>query len=365
MLSKKLPRVLAASFLACLGAMTSCGGGADSTLDGAGHGDPPDGHGADGGDGANRDSATELPARDGGEPDHVDPPGVAYDGVCTPLPVSTGLYDPDCVYLMADPERGDCSMFKLFLPSKPAERVYDFGCGPNSPIVRPTDGRLFFFSTDEVQGARVYRYHPRTTPTWLVADQLRNQEMIETCPDPLHLFMFPDDGKLLYDCADFTHQGLDGPFVEGGEPFDMAGYYPLAAGESRTVLGVKNDPGLHYAIVANGLATPVDADGDNIFAQRSRRGGGFWAVDSRPGVVAELREVLPDGEVRSVGAYQTQPGEGGAGLGCVLDTARALYCYTWAGSLDGIVRYTLDAPPELVFPEQFGNLAFTSLVTGP
>jgi len=364
-----------ATIAALFGAVASCGGGLDTDL----FDDPgdPSQHfgdastlpqGADASADSPIDGSDDQGAADAGAPDGAWPPPPPYDGICTPGPMSTGVYDPDCVYLLGTVQEGSCGYDALIYPANPNDRVYDFGCNAWLPRVRPTDGRLIFVSSVN-EPDQAYAYRPQTTRAQWDRDQLALQEKLDTCPLLNRIYSFPDNTKMLYDC--WSNDGGSGPYIDGA-PFDMAGYDgPLAGGEGGSVLAWKQTPELEYGIVVNGVATPVTglANAD-IFAQRSRRGGGFLIADWGPNR-GELREVLPSGDTVVRGTYQTDRTHGPAGPDCVLEPGGALVCLDWSDynglRYDEIVRYTVDAPLQVIYQERTNDVKIhiSSLATGP
>ncbi|WP_394824173.1 hypothetical protein [Pendulispora albinea] len=365
----KVPAALSFG-LALLGAGASCGGGIETDFfRGADRDDPPGTPSdLDGGASPSKDGGLDAPVRDGSATGDggTTAPRPPNDGICTPGSMAAGTYDPDCVYLLGTTREGSCSYDAFIFPKNPTDRVYNFGCSPWLAFVRPTDGRLIFTSSAN-DGLAAYAYRPATTRSQWDWQQLQAHEKIETCRHLHRIFMFPDDGKLLYFCS-FNDAGI-GPWVEGSsEPFAMAGYYPMAAGEGRTVLGADTEPELHYAIIANGRATPLkDMEGASISTVRSRRGGGFFIVSSRLWVRAELREVLPTGETKILGTYQTDRPTGPAGPQCVIEPNGALDCIASRDFHDEIVRYTFNALPEVLYEERTNDVKMhiSLLVTGP
>ncbi len=372
----------------------ACGGSIDSPLfdapdtsTGAGGPGTPDERDAQAGGTGLSDAGRSDAGGDGGKDAALDAappydagrPGGGYDGVCTPGELKSGIYDPDCVYLiglMEEPSGSTCANRVMILPSNPSERVFGFGCGLAAAYIRPTDGRLLFVSSASINDhTHAYLYRPILQDGLFDYQQLALQERIDTPPctdlQGNEVFPFPDDGALLYRCS----FGADGYYLQGQGVYDVGKYVPMSLGEHRTILGATTTPDL--AVTADGQARKVQGieSIQHATASRSRRGGGFLLVDDRVGSGGELRDVRVDGETTILGQYKLLA-EHGLGPFCVIEPNGALDCPEYesppadsgSSAMYGVVRrYTFDSPPQVIYDDRTGPVKVfqATLVTGP
>ena len=290
----------------------------------------------------------------------------------------SGVYDPDCLYLLGTSDEGYCGHNALVFPSAPAEYAFGFGCDTWRTVIRPTDGRLLFLGTTGLpnESSHVYIYEQPTT-----VDETPSrrgsvpQPILPTpaCANPDGLWVFPDDGKAFYSCSGAIY------YVEGSsEPWTFGKYVPRAVGEDRTVFLVSTVPDM--ALFVDGKIVPVKPFGTgwNVVAARSRRGGGFLLAYHGDDTRAALCEVTRTGETIPIGEYRLGDSFS-TGPGCTLEPGGALVC-TWDrvhdpdggpdGAHDGLVRFTFDAPPEILYDEagkpiKVHGLISPERVTGP
>jgi hypothetical protein len=289
------------------------------------------------------------------------------DGVCTPGSVSSGILDPDCVYLLGTLKPGEIGHQVLIFPTNPADRAFGFGDVSRRPFVRPTDGRVVFQA-----GQHAYTFTTSVGTSSGIEQQLAAQTLLPTpgCgrDDSLYkVFVFPDDGETFYECIGFSvhwHVGTSTTPL-------FLDYLPFAVAEDRSFIGQDGTP--EYFLVRGRSAVRVlDGGYTNLFAWRASPGGGFLVALSRPGVRAELRRVEASGE-SILGNYDFGEGAGGGGGGghCVLEPTGAMVCITTleqdGGPQDGVVRFSTTGPPEILYDERTSDVKIhiAELVTGP
>jgi len=293
------------------------------------------------------------------------------DGVCINTDVQAGIVDPDCVYLLGTLNEGDSFRNVLIDPAQPADRAFGFGHTRRTPLVHPLKGRTWFMGMTSTPPVAVYSFTKSVPVNELdITNQLAAQTIIPTpsCPSNLldKFFIAPDDGALVYTCGNV--------FVEGtAAPIDLKGHLPFALGADRLFLASSAG---EFALVKNGVVTPLPSTlwGLGLYVARSRPGGGFFVVAGALGTQGQLVEILPDGTTKVLGSYDFGPPQGGIGPGpnCVLDRANGLVCLNRIPGAptvfaDGVVRFSLNAPPVLVFDERNSDVKIhlSSLVTGP
>lgn len=359
---------LAAAALAGPGA-SSCGGlvgfvaeeppGSGSTDAGADTGATPIDPAAD---------ASTLP---GDAASDASPP-IAADGVCVDANVSTGIVDPDCVYLLGTLQEGDAWKNVLIDPRDPKDRAFGFGYTLRAPIIHPKTGKLTFIAhADSNPMRRLYTFGSSTPPTAYANAQLAAHTIVPTRCTGDSLFehyLFPDDGVLAYDCL-----GNPGPtYIDGvTAPFDRQGHSIVAVGAGRVVLAAKTAP--EYALLVGGAVVPVQGLDTNttLYAVRSLPSGGFIAAANATGVRGQLIEIAVDGTTTVKGPYDFGMPPLGPGPRCVLEPSGALVCLQLLQAspiaVDGIYRFRLGAPPELLYDERSSDVKIhiSYLVTGP
>ncbi|MBS2019766.1 MAG: hypothetical protein JST00_43285 [Deltaproteobacteria bacterium] len=316
------------------------------------------------------------------------------DGVCKRANVSSGIVDPDCVYLlgMAALEFGS-EMPVLIDPFRPEDQAYGFG-HVTRMAVHPRTGELWFLSVDEDsrRPAAIYVHQENRHAllyTW--KGMLDGQRWIPTptCPHPFpapgDFGLFRDDGIPAIRCS--TGEIL---VPTQSDSMDLQGGVPVALGNDRVVLAL--NPPSSYSVVNATVANRIQwIDYDRFIAARARPGGGFVAVVSSPfpDQFPRLWNVELDGSVTSLGTYDLGPprtddltgdclrlptGEiscGTQGGSCALDASAALFCINFTGTAMAragiVVRFTLNGPPLIVYDERDSQVKvrFADLVTGP
>jgi hypothetical protein len=295
---------------------------------------------------------------------------IPADGICGVASVSSGVVDPDCVYLLGTLQEGTSWRNVLIDPRHPADRAYGFGNPFRAPIIHPKTGRLWFLSRANSGSQRLYLFGV-TAPVNAYPDaQLAGHTLVPTpgCADNMLFehYLVPDTGVLVYDCL-----GNPGTtFVDGqAAPVDLQGYLVVAVGNGGVVLGAKTAP--DYAIVKDGVATPIAGLAYNTFlrAIRSRPSGGFMALANAGTERGQLIEIEVDGSILVKGPYDFGTPPRGPG-DCVLEPSGAAVCIVNVpGPLaaEGVARFTLTSPPEMLHDERTSDVKIhgSRLVTGP
>ena len=366
------PALLALSFSASLFALAACGSDPEATLGATADaspvlpGDDPDA-------GAPDAKVLEVPsdAADAGTPDAAQE---STDGICTPSPVTTGVYDPDCVYLVGSALPGSAGYDILVDPAVPNVRAHGFGYYFSSPVVRPKDGRLVWRTFDEL-----WVFQPDTVALGAQENVVvANDDAVATpgCPEGVaHAFVFPDDSKVAYQCfqsrtnPDFAQhvfvEGASTPLASGG-----AGIFPIGVGNKRAVLFRAQANG-ELSVFDGATKHPVVGSATPGYVAAVRfRGGAFRVAQWRTGdggSSLDLLRVAVDGTMTVVGTYSL--GSPAPSIDrCVLEPSDGLVCFTWGVSeSDKIVRFSLGAAPQLLFDEtgQPVQIHISDLVTGP
>ena len=313
------------------------------------------------------------------------------DGKCERAVVSSGIVDPDCVYLfgtVVDDGGGPLGQ-ALIDPFRPNDRAFGFAL-PRRIIVHPKTGELWFHADDPRSPPAIYVHEENIPEGMLLTSQRRIA--IPSCPghftDPWDFGLFADDGALAITCTD--GRTLVPP---KSEPFDDRFWEYLEWSHDRAALVVRGPA--TYAVLKDGNAAILDWSEQRFIAARSRAGGGFLVATGGtfPDYFPQLYDLEIDGTVSTRGSYDfgVDPwfdgagrckvdASGGiscnsAGTRCALEASGALQCLTVIGEfsegkmpLDILVRYTRDAPPRILYDAHDSNLKISSvslLVTGP
>lgn len=301
-------------------------------------------------------------------------PVIAADGVCVDANVSTGIVDPDCVYLLGTLQEGDAWRNVLIDPRDPKDRAFGFGYTFRAPIIHPKTGKLTFIASGDTSGSRhLYEFGTSTAPTASPNAQIAAHTMIPTtrcsASSLLEHYIFPDDGVVAYDC-----NGNPGAtWVYGATmPVARQGYLPVAVGNDRVILAAKTAP--DYAVLIDGAVVPVQGLDTNTFlgAVRSRPTGGFLAVGNATGIRGQLLEIATDGTTTPKGSYDFGTPPVGPSGSCVLEPAGSLVCIGKMKAapydVDAIYRFRVGgAAPELLYEERMSDVKIhiSHLVTGP
>jgi len=312
------------------------------------------------------------------------------DGKCERATVSSGIVDPDCVYLVGS-VTNEYLAEVLIDPFHPEDRASGFGFFKRI-MIHPTTGEIWFHSIDEAHKLMGVYVHQTNAPglTPLAAQQ---SIPVPVCPgdfhDPWDFGLFADDGALAIQC-------VDGRLLVPPEskPFDDRFWEYHALGYDRAALGLRGP--FAYAVIKDEIASFIRwTQYDRFITARSRADGGFLAVTSGtfPDHLPQLLNVELDGSFTTLGTYDfgsesnfdgagrcINDSSGGvscnsAGLDCVLDASSALYCLTVLGDYavgdsppPVVVRYTRDAPPRIIHHGRDSAVkisAWSKLVTGP
>ncbi|MBS2013722.1 MAG: hypothetical protein JST00_12595 [Deltaproteobacteria bacterium] len=170
-------------------------------------------------------------------------PAPIADGVCSPKVTKSGVLDPDCVYVLGS-LAGVSGAVVLFLPPFPYDRLFGFGNPEERTMfVHPKDGRLYFYANAGPDKA-LYRFTSNAEVGGTESDQLAVQTIIPTpaCAPPFWfdgLFVFPDDGEILYRCYVSTSLFRAGTST----PYPTFGYEVSAVGVHRTLLAYRSSEG--------------------------------------------------------------------------------------------------------------------------
>lgn len=311
-----------------------------------------------------------LDATDDADNDAADASSWQSDGLCAPAAVTTGVYDPDCVYVVGTRLPGSAGWDVLIDPSAPTVQAHGFGNYFSTPGIRPQDGRLVFRTY-----AELYWFTPDSVALGSpAAEVLANDTLVATpgCPQGVaRAFVFPDDGAIGYQCF----QSVDYPnfaqhlFVEGSsEPLASGGdERPIAVGPGRSALFRNGDT---LRVFDGAEFHAISGAGVQREAPAVRfRDGAFLvaAVRSFSPQSIELLQVSLQGAVRSVGFYRLDVPDT-VFSECVLEPNGALVCFTGQlGPTTKVTRFTLDAAPATIY-DPTGNqvaLHIPHLVTGP
>lgn len=337
------------------------------------------------------------PKKEAERPADARPPRVPNpaDGVCKRAVVSSGVVDPDCVYVLGRTREvlPGAELEVLIDPLRPEDRAFGFAQNRRI-IVHPTTGELWFLAHDNKQHDAMYVLEENVAlpDSTLFKQRLVPNPVCSTVfPAPFDFRLFADDGVPLYEC-------------EGGlrlmptqtEPFEAFGGVVLAASHDRAVLTL--NPPSSYTIVKDGIQRPIGwTEYQRFIAARSRPGGGFIAATyggTFPNHLPNLWDVELDGTIATRGTYDLGPEGmvdikssgwctlgspeaiscGGVGYdGCALEPSGALWCVNVIATekgrtIEGVVRFTQTGPPQIVYDSRARDVkvsTISKLVTGP
>lgn len=250
-------------------------------------------------------------------------PDPLLDGVCTRIPITSGILDPDCVYAISINDTCFTSTLTLFDPERPADRVGGVPCDHAWPTIRPTDGRLVYTQVPSRDRARIFI--PGSAPVDVVAPGCTRVERV---------FAFRDGALGLY-CV-----GLEDfiAVVPTGETIPLHAQ-PIAPGPARSLLVWNADTREGAIVDPSGTKTRVTGISGSypwIWLARSTETG-FLAVVSGVEETA-LYEIALDGRATRRGAYQLGIPAVTTTNPCALDSDGRVLCAP-------LYRLTLTAPP--------------------
>jgi hypothetical protein len=281
------------------------------------------------------------------------------NGVCSPGSMSTGVYDPDCVYLLGSLRPGLAGWQALVYPGLPDDYAVGF-YDPTAGVIRPSDGRLLFMDNG---GPQIFV--PSSIPSSGNFPLAKNQALATPpCPGAYPL-VFPDDSAVGYAC------GSDDSFHVQGQ---SAALYTLlyttiyAAGPGRVLL--TNKVGVPTLLTPGGDIVVQNPWSDQPITARYSGDGFLVVVVAAAAPIMNLWKVRLDGTTINLGTYQ-----GGNQVDffqCKLELSGALQCpatkLTQQDSAYGVVvRFTLTDPPQIVYDDtaQPVKLDISYLFTGP
>jgi hypothetical protein len=290
------------------------------------------------------------------------PPPLPFDDVCTPGPMGTGVYDPDCVYLLGTLSEGSCPGDVFVHPSRPDDYVAGFPTCTQGGAIRPSDGRLLYVDGVGLESVAMEFAVDAVSPfSTYVADPAANDTAIPTplCTDgPWRVGSFRD-GTILYLCVN------SGSVVRSGDTTLLSSDDAIAFGAGRAILV---DGGFaRLAIVEAGQRTAVTglpSTLNEVVTARSTADGFLVATYDRDLSTYRLFAIDRAGAATARGNYQMA-----GGTRCVLEPSGALVCFTEGpGSFhDTITRFTTTGAPTVIYDEQLHLVKIhgSYLVTGP
>ncbi len=293
------------------------------------------------------------------------------DGVCNAGDVRLGFYDPDCVYVLGTTIPGSIGHDVLFDPSTPSMTAIGFGYGPAmDTALFPVEGRVLFIAYPSAVATRdVYVFHPAVAGEPPATTFARHEKLGASCENEslMRIIPFVDESGGVYQCVQggtsYWHIGSKAELPTGGRSI-------LAFGIGRSAL-MRPIGGPTVLVDAQGDHAITGVDTGLIGAIRSRPEGGFWvsAVTLEDLGFPHLYSIAADGAATDHGAYHL--GSYRAGARQVLEPDGALVTITDldlpSSHHDGIVRFRLDALPEVVFDEKTSTVKLHGgeLITGP
>jgi len=245
-------------------------------------------------------------------------------------------------------------------PSQPTKILGGFVQATAVPHIRPTDGRLVYdrdFAQNELRVYHVDPFVPSPNPIDTYPKQpLANDPTIASpactsAPLTRLLGFFPDDGNVVYGCADALL------FLEGSPPnplsFTREGLFALGAGHTslaRNSTGevvVRSSSGTET--VVTGLSPVLNAT-SRVFA-RFVDTEFLFAFFNPTGTYGQLWKITPSATATSVGVYKMKNGLEVNLNGARLDPTGALWVFTYAGGGDAVEKFSVDSPSVVVFQE--------------
>ena len=320
-------------------------------------------------------STPQQPAPEPGGPDAPTLPAT-----CVPAPASTGVLNPNCVYIMGTLTPGTVERDVLFHPEFPDPASYRLGFASKaySSHLR-SDGQLQFIDTrpgandyraylhvvDEAPPNNAYPLNPGDNdvllPTPVCAAEGRTVHAVMPIPDSTDYY---------YQCSHvygrLHHSSQDGVL-------DIGESWPLATSPSGLVLA--RPYGLKEATLNRFYSTlkVVGLDGFGLYAARWD-GDSFmaasWDTNGDGDITAMQFRVTTTGVATPVAPYIIGDLSSiGFPAGCALEQGGDLICAidqfdSWD---DLIVRLSTSAPPVVVFneSEHAVKLHGPQLITGP
>lgn len=352
--------------------LTACGGAiADQRAEDAGPSSATPPGGGDYGGSTSSDGGVAVDASVGAAP--LPPAGVS-DGVCVPGDVSLGLYDPDCVYVLGSTQPGSAGRGALFHPDFPTRLAAGWGYYGNYLTIR--GDRKILFTSIQPRGAYVFA---PALPNESLGAQYARHTLLST----------PACGSTspaLRDVHLHPKSGAGGPpgyylcTLAGGRYYELGTSTELNLG-GRYLLGIDENgaflvrpTGGQLIIMDGTVEHPViGIDASKVTEVRSRRGGGFLVAavagaETSPRLydlpiatgVAVERGAFIMGRFRLTSLTALEPS----------GALQAIVSLVSPG-VDGVVRFRIDAPPEVLFDESKDTtkgavqLHAGMLVTGP
>lgn len=310
----------------------------------------------------------DLTSPDAPPADATEEPTAFTDGLCTPSPIPTGVFDADCIYLLGTTLPGSSGFDVVANLLTPDEFMYGFGRFPNDLTIRHTDGRLLFIDQDRAGNDHVFGFTPDSSPPPF--EPLENDLVLATpgCANGVsNVSVFPDDGIAAYQCF----RTADDPvayrlFLEGeSTPLEFLAA-PVALGAGRRVL-LEQDGAL--SLFAGGVVTEIQTPAfQRVVAARFLDGGFVVALGTFEPTESKIEVVQIDRAGKA-----TRMGELDLGdllsffIDCKFAPDRSLICMTEEITLgDTITRFTTTAPPVKIFDEREHQIQIhiSELITG-
>jgi hypothetical protein len=299
------------------------------------------------------------------------------DGICTPAPVTSGIYDADCVYLIGTTQPGSSGREVIATFATPDEFSYGFGDHPVFGAVRHTDGKVLFTDADANGDTQAFAFTPDpapTSPTDRPTQRLANDAVIATpgCGDrgTARLSVFPDDGVAAYQCFQLESD----PPENRGQLFLEDESTPFVPGASGSLVAL--GAGRHVlleregtlSLASGGTVTPIVAPPFTrvVAARFLERGFSVVLATFGPrGVDLALAQIDLAGRVTPAGTFDVGTANSFF-IDCKLAPDRSLICPTEVGLDETISRFTTTAPPVTIFDEREHQLQLhgAKLVTG-
>jgi hypothetical protein len=318
---------------------------------------------------ATRDAARDLAPHDLAPRDLTPPPDLTsppdllpalplpFDGVCTPNAMATSVYDPDCIYLVGTLSQGNCGADVFVYPGAPDDYVAGFACDDPRGMIRPTDGR-FLFTTSNGSIDVAYAF--------TAGGPISNDLPIATpgCPyGVFHVDTFRD-GTLAWRCFNTTNV----VHIDDGSTMLTTPNGAYAFGPGRAVLA---GDGAGLSIVDPSGKTPVTGLPSfvAVAAARSTPDGFYVALGTaNTPLSAALYEIAMAGAATKRGDYQLD--NSWVRPGCALEPGGAMVCFTnrpSQGLDDTITRFTTTDAPTVIYDESLHpvKIHISYLITGP